>query len=210
MAMIHGIGTSRPPAAQMPPRAEDLRQREGTLPGLLTLRGDATNWLALQNEQYGSVIGAWHFSNVNGDRLKLEYVPTGGSAYSGLTFWNNGKVSIGNDVDIATDYEYALYVWKGILTDKVKVAVLNEDQWEDRVFKPGYELKSLPEVKTFIAEYGHLPGVPSACEMVDQGLDVLQTDAMLLKKIEELTLHAIRLEERVKELERAATKGSKP
>ncbi|MBK7084313.1 MAG: hypothetical protein IPH53_06475 [Flavobacteriales bacterium] len=88
--------------------------------------------------------------------------------------------------------------------------MLNEDQWEDRVFKPGYELKSLPEVKTFIAEYGHLPGVPSACEMVDQGLDVLQTDAMLLKKIEELTLHAIRLEERVKELERAATKGSKP
>ena len=31
MAMIHGIGTSRPPAAQMPPRAEDLRQREGRL-----------------------------------------------------------------------------------------------------------------------------------------------------------------------------------
>ena len=62
-----------------------IGQDLGTLPGLLTLRAGATSWLALQNEDNGTDLGTWHFTNpTERDRLKLEYVPAGGSAH---TLW---------------------------------------------------------------------------------------------------------------------------
>ena len=51
----------------------------------------------------------------------------------------------------------------------------------------------------FIKENKHLPGVPSAQELVDNGLDVAQTDAKLLEKIEEMSLF---LEAPVRQLQR--------
>ncbi|MEM6273522.1 MAG: hypothetical protein AAF998_29220, partial [Bacteroidota bacterium] len=52
----------------------------------------------------------------------------------------------------------------------------------------------LADVESFIAEHGHLPGVPSAAEVEANGVDVGETQALLLEKIEELTLHLIKLE----------------
>ena len=71
------------------------------------------------------------------------------------------------------------------------------------------------EVSAYIKRHGHLPGVTSAERMVEHGLDVVKTDAMLLEKIEELTLHLIAMEERLKALERenfrlrSATEGKR-
>ncbi len=48
MAMIHGIGTSRPPAAQMPQRAEDLRQR-GAQSLSAMLLSMAISWRSIQS-----------------------------------------------------------------------------------------------------------------------------------------------------------------
>jgi hypothetical protein len=50
-----------------------------------------------------------------------------------------------------------------------------------------------------------LPGVPSADEVVAEGLDLGAMDAKLLEKIEELTLYMIQLQQRVAELEKANT-----
>ena len=44
----------------------------------------------------------------------------------------------------------------------------------------------------------HLPDVHSAKEMVENGLDVTQINALLLTKIEELTLFVITLEQKMK------------
>lgn len=120
-----------------------------------------------------------------------------------MTFAYN-KVGIGTD-NMPND-DYGLFVGKGILTEKVKVALQNTSAWSDHVFKPGYALMPLGEVSAFIAKHGHLPGVPSAKQMVEQGLDVAKTDAMLMGKIEELTLHLITMEKRVAELERENSK----
>ncbi|MBL7726960.1 MAG: hypothetical protein JNM68_04705, partial [Dinghuibacter sp.] len=43
----------------------------------------------------------------------------------------------------------------------------------------------------FIKKNGHLPGIPAAAEMVKEGNDLGKTDALLLEKIEELTLHLV-------------------
>ena len=93
-----------------------------------------------------------------------------------------------------TPVGYRLFVQEGILTEKVKVAVKNTNEWSDHVFATGYPLKSLTEVQQFIQQNKHLPGIPSAKEMVERGNDLHQTDAKLLEKIEELTLYSIELE----------------
>ena len=65
--------------------------------------------------------------------------------------------------------------------------------WPDYVFQPSYQLRPLPEVERFIARNGHLPDVPSATTVAAEGFDVAETEALLLRKVEELTLYLIEL-----------------
>ena len=88
---------------------------------------------------------------------------------------------------------YSLYVANGILTEKVKVAVKNTSDWADYVFAPTFKLKDLSEVEAFIKTNKHLPDVPSASEVVENGIDMAKMDALLLQKIEELTLYVIEI-----------------
>jgi hypothetical protein len=71
----------------------------------------------------------------------------------------------------------------------------------DYVFAAGYNLKPLADVEAFIASRGHLPGVASATDMEEQGVDLNAMQGLLLAKIEELTLHAIEQEKRIAALE---------
>jgi len=63
-----------------------------------------------------------------------------------------------------------------------------------------YKLMSLADVERFVQTNRHLPEVPSAEEISKNGLDVAQMNLLLLKKVEELTLHLIEQEKRIKEL----------
>ena len=51
-----------------------------------------------------------------------------------------------------------------------------------------------PTTKPYIKENKHLPGVPSAEEVVTSGIDMAKMDALLLQKIEELNLYVLQLE----------------
>lgn len=110
-------------------------------------------------------------------------------------------VKIGSNINTPSGYK--LYVEDGILTEKVKVAVANSTDWADFVFEPTYKLTSIYDVEKYISVNKHLPGVPSASEVVESGLDVAKTDAMLLQKIEELTLYIIDLQKQIDELKDA-------
>lgn len=111
----------------------------------------------------------------------------------------DGKLSLGAGKTFPGVYK--LYVRGGILTEQVKVAMYNTGEWADYVFAEEYELKSLPEVEQFVKENKHLPNIPSAEKMVEQGNDLGKTDALLLEKIEELYLHMIEMDKRMKVLE---------
>jgi len=108
---------------------------------------------------------------------------------SHLKIRDNGKVSVGNIGNTPGDYR--LYVEKGILTERVRVAL--QADWADFVFEEDYDLNSTEEVETFIKENGHLPNVPSAEKVSTDGVDVVEMDATLLRQIEELWLHVIEL-----------------
>jgi hypothetical protein len=92
---------------------------------------------------------------------------------------------------------YNLLVKGGILTEKVKVALVTTTDWADYVFEDSYSLMPLPEVETFTKVNKHLPNVPSAEEMITNGLDVGQTSKMFMEKIEELTLYIIQLNKEI-------------
>jgi hypothetical protein len=70
----------------------------------------------------------------------------------------------------------------------------------DYVFENDYELMPLEELKTFIAENGHLPGIAPAHEVQSEGLDLAGSQMGLLQKVEELTLYTLQQQEQIEEL----------
>lgn len=105
---------------------------------------------------------------------------------------NNRGVVIGDGINSLPE-GYNLYVSEGILTEQVKVALKNTEDWADHVFSKKHRLMPLQKVEDYIKKYQHLPNIPSAAEMVISGNDLHQTDTKLLEKIEELTLYMIEL-----------------
>lgn len=64
----------------------------------------------------------------------------------------------------------------------------------DHVFAPAYKLPDLDELATYIGQNQHLPELPTADQVATQGLHIGEFCMLLLKRIEEMTLHAIRQE----------------
>jgi hypothetical protein len=71
--------------------------------------------------------------------------------------------------------------------------------WSDFVFAPNYKPMSLLEIEKYIKTNGHLPGIPSACELEESGVNVADMQAVHMQKIEELTLYAINQEKKIVE-----------
>jgi hypothetical protein len=130
----------------------------------------------------------------------IEFNPPGMPWGLALGTNNAGRLYINNDGNIGigtksiNDNNYTLFVEKGIRTRKVKVDQAN---WPDYVFEPNYKLPSLKEIERFIQQHRHLPEVPSANQVSEQGLDMGENQAVLLKKIEELTLYIIEQDKKI-------------
>ena len=73
--------------------------------------------------------------------------------------------------------------------------------------KKDYMMPTLHEIEVFTKEKNHLPGVPSAKEIQENGLQMGEMTNILLQKIEELTLYTIEQEKRIKALEKSQTKN---
>jgi hypothetical protein len=85
--------------------------------------------------------------------------------------------------------------------------VVTLSDWPDYVFAPDYVLPDLSEVEACIKASGHLPEVPSAAEVEAEGVKVGEMNALLLKKVEELTLYIIELQKQIDELKANSRKG---
>ncbi|MCH5718186.1 tail fiber protein [Niabella hibiscisoli] len=111
----------------------------------------------------------------------------------GHHFIKNGNVGIGtrNPTD-------KLSVKGKIRAQEIKVEADNGANWPDYVFKKDYKLPSLADVEKHILEKGHLPEVPSAEEVEKEGIALGANQALLLKKIEELTLYLIEKDKQLK------------
>jgi hypothetical protein len=99
----------------------------------------------------------------------------------------DGNVGIGT----TTPGSFKLAVNGKIWSQEVNVAMTNPGP--DYVFEKNYNLLPLPQLETYINQNKHLPEVPSAKEMEENGLNLKEMNLILLKKVEELTLHLIEM-----------------
>lgn len=109
-----------------------------------------------------------------------------------MTVASNGNVGIGK-----TNPTDKLEVNGRIHARSVKVDL---DDWPDYVFEKGYRLKSLPEIEKFIKKNGHLENLPRREKVVSEGLDLGETNKVLVEKVEELTLHLIEKNREIQKL----------
>lgn len=117
-----------------------------------------------------------------------------------MSIKNNGDVNIDGRLAIGTNNcsGYALNVEGVIGARKVKVKT---GQWCDFVFDKDYQLMSLGNLENYLNEHRHLPNVPSEAEVLENGIDVAEMDAILLRKIEELVLYVIEQDKKISNLE---------
>ena len=99
--------------------------------------------------------------------------------------------------DVASGY--MLYVRQGIVTEKMKVSLVTS--WPDYVFKKDYALTPLSIVETHIKEKGYLHKSKSGEQMEKDGIEVAETAKAQQEKIEELFLHLIDMDKRLKAME---------
>ena len=111
----------------------------------------------------------------------------------------NGNVGIGTTC-IPADGK--LTVNGKIYSSALQIKIPNASGcFPDYVFSSTYKLTSLSDLKTYININKRLPGMPSAKEVETDGIDIAELNIKMVEKIEELTLHLIQMEEKIKSLE---------
>lgn len=108
---------------------------------------------------------------------------------------NTGNVAIGGDFAAG----YRLSVDGKIATEEVLIDL--STSWPDYVFAAEYDLLTIDEFAQSIETNKHLPGIPSAVEVEENGLTVGDMQIRTMEKVEELSLYIIQLHERIKALE---------
>lgn len=156
--------------------------------------GDLHNGLLLYNTDSSA------FQYYNGSAWSLIGIAGAGNRWiSGNSFTYDSLNTVGIGTSNTQGYQLAVN-GAGVVT---KMVVKPAASWPDYVFGPGYRLRGLDELGRYVAERRHLPEVASEAEVKQNGMDVADQQAALLKKVEELTLYMIRLNKRADELEKA-------
>lgn len=104
---------------------------------------------------------------------------------------DGGNLLVNGTIECKKNLKVAEVDAKSLRANDVKVDLNNA---ADYVFEENYDLKSLSEVEAYVKANKHLPGVPSASELREEGMSVSEMSNLLLEKVEELTLHLIRVE----------------
>ena len=170
------------------------------------------------SDELGSTNGSIYFGDVVDinepfGKWGIEYVSSADEGY-GLNFWrpwfygqgggnnylflaDSGNVGIGTN-----NPDAKLEVVGGIHAHSIRVS-MGRGEWPDYVFGEEYKLMDLKELESYVNANKHLPGVPSSCEVEEQGdVDLSEMNAILLEKVEELTRYVIDLQKQIDELKK--------
>ena len=179
-----GIGTNDPQATLHVTGDKGLRiERTGA--------GSANLFFSTLNSAPAFIIAA------NATDHAIAFRTRASGDYNDLYISTSGNIGLGTYTTTVNGISYRLAVNGSILAKEVRVRT----DWADYVFAKDYKLMSLNELEKYITTHQHLPEVPSATEVETQGIDVGKSNALLMKKVEELTLYIIRLNKKIESLE---------
>ncbi|WP_051313566.1 hypothetical protein [Sporocytophaga myxococcoides] len=147
-------------------------------PEINIIDGYSTSTLAKLGVSISPVAGSYNFGTYTG------YFLTG--------------LSVGTSNTIPSGYKLA--VDGKIICEEIDVK-MSED-WPDYVFDKTYNLRPLDSLKLFVESERHLPEIPSAKEVENNGISLAEMSRLQMAKIEELTLYLFQLKEKNDELEK--------
>jgi hypothetical protein len=127
------------------------------------------------------------------------------------TFFSNGiayisaQLYIGNQTQNSTaPHADAIFTVAGKMVAKSCVVTGNNwitSPWADYVFADNYVMPKLSDIEAYYKEHKHLPEIPSDKEIYANGIDLGQMNAILVKKVEELTVIIVEQDKRINSLE---------
>ncbi|GAB1857212.1 hypothetical protein MHTCC0001_20480 [Flavobacteriaceae bacterium MHTCC 0001] len=155
----------------------------------------------------GQGINLWTHSGETTSRIWIDnqkktfHLTKGDNPTNGITIDNIGLVGIGT-----TNPSEKLTINGKMLCEEVKVVA--DITAPDYVFqkyytgtsqlKDEYTMPTLEEVEAYTKANHHLPEVPNAQTMQEDGVELKEMSLLLLQKVEELTLYTIEQEKRIK------------
>lgn len=153
-------------------------------------------WRNGPNNDFGIGIntGVMQLYTAGHDKIAFGYGNANAFVEKITFFTGTGQVGLGT-TNIGA---YQLAVNGNIRTKEVIV----ETGWADYVFAERYHLKPLEEVEAFIKQNNHLPNIPSAKEIEENGLHLGDVQKRMMEKIEELTLYVIELKKEIEILKK--------
>ena len=129
---------------------------------------------------YGVRIGTYNY----GDALSIQE--------------STGSVLIGKPANVTQYAQFKLNVDGRIIAEELKIK--DSGNWPDYVFDADYDLLPLNALEQEIKSSGHLPGIPSAKEVEENGIFIGDMQKRTIEKIEELTLYILELHKEVEKL----------
>lgn len=95
-----------------------------------------------------------------------------------------------------------------------EVSVRIKEDFPDYVFNEEYKLMSIEDLEKYILENNHLPKLPTAEDVDNNGLEIGELNRLLVEKVEELTLYTIEqqkliieLQQKLSQLEKSSDKN---
>jgi hypothetical protein len=139
-----------------------------------------------------SIAAATDYSWIQSSHGPLLLNPSSGNT---LTTQTNNYVAIGylTNPSLAptVGVGYNLLVAGKIMCEELKIKIKSSPNWPDYVFASDYKLMTIDSLQSYIIQNSHLPNVPSAKEVEENGIMAGEMNGILLKKVEELTLYMI-------------------
>lgn len=148
--------------------------------------------------------------------LQINYQPAGEFTYAqqiAITGTDENFRNRTKALTVLNDGVETIQVWgNGNITTQGHIcatefnAQTDPDCVPDYVFEPDYNLMGLEELRAYLKANKHLPGIPSATEMGQNGQNVANLQLKLLEKVEEQALYILQLQEQMKAIEEKLSK----
>lgn len=149
-------------------------------------------------------------SVLSNPKAKAIAVTAPAAAEDKFVVWGDGTVNIRTDFTQSikslsvTDNNSGKDVFRIMSNGHVfatELTIKLKDDFPDYVFAKNYQLMSLSDLNTFIENNNHLPNIPNAKEVKENGLSLGEMQVKQMEKIEELTLYILELNKRLSALE---------